>query len=184
MQPLIFSRDIRSRSYARIKNAYTGRLIKMPRSSIERGKHCFARPHSNLQPIGGARNSTEFFIAFAGWDVGGRKRGTIIRIPFPTRFTSGFSGKIRLEIVVDAGRSFFFDSSMKWPGKKGARGEGREERRGRERNRGMDKAWRFERESRASLGIGNREGKKCNLSKMFWILMSGQCCKNYVWMSL
>lgn len=68
----------------------------------------------------------------------GRKR-TIIRIPIPTRFTSGFNERIRLEIV-DAGRSFFrqFDE-MAWQkrGKRGERERGRE--RERERNR-MDKA--------------------------------------------
>lgn len=59
----------------------------------------------------------------------GRKR-TIIRIPIPTRFTSGFNEKIRLEIV-DAGRSFFrqFDE-MAWQ-KRGKRGE-RERKRERE----------------------------------------------------
>lgn len=55
-----------------------------------------------------------------------RKR-TIIRIPIPTRFTSGFNEKIRLEIV-DAGRSFFrqFDE-MAWQ-KRGKRGERERER--------------------------------------------------------
>lgn len=65
----------------------------------------------------------------------GRKR-TIIRIPIPTRFTSGFNEKIRLEIV-DAGRSFFrqFDEMAWQKGARGVKGRGKE----RERNR-MDKA--------------------------------------------
>lgn len=70
---------------------------------------------------------------FAGRDISGGGKGgmgrkrTIIRIPIPTRFTSGFNEKIRLEIV-DAGRSFFrqFDE-MAWQ-KRGKRGERERER--------------------------------------------------------
>ena len=71
----------------------------------------------------------------------------------------------------------FFDSSMKWFVWKTPTGEKERKKEREKKGKKRIKLWKIRPESKASAEIGNREGRKCNLSRDVRVLQDDDVAK-------